>query len=96
MDSSQQHPRYRKPKVDKELRGVKEASLDLSYEDIVAHCQRTAGTEGNINSCIDLNCYFQKEYVLCFEIYHNKATCVEYLRKDIEQMGGYKFSHVKL
>ena len=87
---------YKKPKVDKQLRGVKNASLNLSFKEIKEHCMKIAKQGGDLNRCVDLNCYFQEGYVECFDIFRSREECIEHLRKDIEQMGGYNFSQVKL
>ena len=89
-------PRYRKPKVDKELKREKDSALNMSFEKIQEHCEKVAGPSRKVSSCIDVNCYFQHAYVECFSILQDKKECIEVLKRDIEQMGGYSFSHVKL
>ena len=72
---------YRKPKVDKELKGMKESTFDYSFEQIVQHCEKVAGPTGATSNCVDVNCYFHKEYVECFSVFHSKKECVDLLKK---------------
>ena len=82
MSSNQQgiHT-YRKPKVDKELRGMKDSTFDFSFEQIVQHCEKVTKQPGGTSNCIDVNCYFHKEYVECFSVFHDRKECVDILKK---------------
>ena len=51
---------------------------------------------GSYNACVDVNCYFQDEYISCFEALRDKNECLKILKMEIEQMGGYNFKHVKI
>lgn len=64
------------------MKGRKNATLDLSFEEIKAHCEKiTKSTPWDLSNCIDLNCMAQKFYVKCFEAFHNKEYCLQALKE---------------
>lgn len=40
----------------------------MSFSDIKAHCKKATLKSGSYDACVDVNCYFQKSYVSCFEV----------------------------
>lgn len=98
MNSPQEneHRRFRGYKVDRELQGVKDASLGYTMEQIRAHCQRvTVQTPDQEGNCINMNCAAQKYYIDCFEVLRDRKECIRNLRFEVEQNGQYRLSHLK-
>jgi hypothetical protein len=91
------HRRYREPKIDPSMQGMADARLGYTIEQIRSHCSRiTRENSTDEANCINLNCSAQKYYVECFEVYKDKKTCLNLIKKEVEQNGMYKVSHLKL
>jgi len=59
-----EHRKYRGFSMSPELRGVKDASLGFTLEDIKEHCKRVTKTSPDQEAnCINLNLVAQKYYI---------------------------------